>query len=229
MRFARSRLQQAGTGEQILSRAGQGKSPDDLVEQVSLDERSVPERLVLEQLNDQVGIAAGLGFDGPPQEQWDVQVVEVFVMSQQVGDDGQAGGGRKAASRCGQLAADFGVGFAGRELGKSGGDRGRHMVAIAQQADGPESDVLVVVIEQFQCDRVGHAAGEVQCPECFESGLAVLLVENAVEQGEDTSILAVGEDSQGDLPVPLVGVSEPRDEVAGRDGGVVEAFAGLGL
>ena len=61
-------------------------------------------------------------------------------------------------------------------------------------------------------------------------------VGSAVSQGTEIAtvlsldpILAVGEDSQGDLPVPLVGVLESGDEVAGRDGGVVEAFAGLGL
>ena len=107
--------------------------------------RLIPEGFVAEESEDRVAICVGFGFDGPPEEQRNMDVVHVFAALSEVFDDRQRLGRRQAAGGGGELAADFDVGFAVGEVGEFCGDFVADVVVVAGEADGPEADVRIVV------------------------------------------------------------------------------------
>ena len=59
-----------------------------------------------EQRENRVAVGQRVAFDRPPDQQWDMGVVGVFVGADQLGDDRQSLLATEALGRAGQLAAD---------------------------------------------------------------------------------------------------------------------------
>ncbi len=101
-----------------LPLAGGGVAPHQPLDQMLADQRLVPEGLVGEEGQHGVAVLVGLGFDGPPEEQRNVDVVHVFAALGEVLDDRQRLRGGQPAGGAGELAADFDVGLAIGEVGQ---------------------------------------------------------------------------------------------------------------
>src|SRR5436190_1751423 len=116
------------------------------------DDGLVPKGFVAEEGKYGVAVFVGFGFDGPPEEQRNMDVVGVFAALGEVFYDGHRLRGGEATGRGGKLAADFDAWVAIGEVGQNARQVVGYLTVVTRQTDSPEADVGVHMAEhgQFQ-------------------------------------------------------------------------------
>jgi hypothetical protein len=89
------------------------------------------------------------------------------------GEEGDGLVAGKALGAAGELGADFGVGFVFGEVGEFFRERGKEeLLVVGEEADAPEADLGVGVVEGAEVGGFVEAADEMDRPEGFEGFVA---------------------------------------------------------
>ena len=85
--FRRRELQQLRGGEQVFALAGGGVAAHEALGEMLADDGLIPKSFIAEQCQDRVTILIRFGLNGPPEEERNVDVINVFAALSELFDD----------------------------------------------------------------------------------------------------------------------------------------------